>query len=87
MGESIYIDIYKIVEITLVSTLYRVTSLIRIGERVEKVFMRSKNDSLTGYLRLPHRTECSKMCGTPIELAGNLRKTTMKLLFSSSSGV
>lgn len=39
--------------------------------------------TLMGYLRLPHSTECSRMCGMPYELSTGVRNTTPNVLFSS----
>ena len=55
---------------------------------LRKVFreplMSSTKGSLMGYLREPHSTECSRMWGMPVELAGGVRRVTPKHLFSSS---
>ena len=44
----------------------------------------STNGSLIGYFLDPHSTECSKMCGIPVELLGGVRNVTPNVLFSSS---
>ena len=37
-----------------------------------------------GYFLLPQSTECSRMCGIPVEFDGGVRNVTPKDLFSSS---
>ena len=49
-----------------------------------RTFMSSTKGSLMGYLRDPQSTECSRMWGMPVELVGGVRRTTPKVLFSSS---
>eukprot|EP00966_Prymnesium_polylepis_P011693 268965-Prymnesium_polylepis.3 len=45
----------------------------------------SANGSLEVYLSEPHNTECSRMCGTPVESVTGVGKTIPKTLLSSSA--
>src|SRR5712692_4396817 len=43
----------------------------------------STNGSLTGYLRDPHSTACSRMWAIPLEALGGVKNVAPKTLFSS----
>ena len=44
-----------------------------------------KNGSRTGYRSEPQSTVCSRMCDTPLESLGAVRKATLNTLFVSSA--
>ena len=48
---------------------------------------RSTKGSLEGYRWLPHSTECSRICGTPVLSFGSVRKLTEKHLFWSGASI
>eukprot|EP00966_Prymnesium_polylepis_P245817 5686229-Prymnesium_polylepis.2 len=50
-------------------------------------FSSSTNGSFSGYLREPHSTECSRMCGTPVSSVGRVLKLALNTLFSSSASI
>ena len=45
----------------------------------------STKGSFIGYLSEPHSTECSIICGAPVESKGGVRNPMKKTLLSSSS--
>ncbi|MNT40733.1 hypothetical protein D3C72_1770660 [compost metagenome] len=47
-------------------------------------FNNSTKGFLTGYFRLPHSTECSRICAIPVESSGGVLKVMPNTLFSSS---
>ena len=49
-----------------------------------ELLMSSTKGFLTGYLREPQSTECSRMWATPVESSGGVLKVMPNTLFSSS---
>lgn len=47
-------------------------------------FSMLKNGSLTGYLLLPQRAVCSRICGRPLSFSGIVLRTIAKELLISS---
>jgi hypothetical protein len=62
----------------------RQQEVIALTKVFNEPFSSSTNGSLARYLREPPSTECSIMCGSPVESAGGVGKTAANTLFSSS---